>query len=230
VAGPTHYDTLRIAPSASTAEIRDAYRRLAREHHPDHQVSSGSAAGSSSMPAINEAYRVLGDPARRAVYDAGLRSASNRDPSASDSTVTGGTVTGGTVTGGTRGGAGGPSAPMHPSHVGPARIPWRSMLVLAIVGSIGVVVLAQFTEPGSPPGPDGIFRVGECAEVQADLSVREVACTGDPSIDLVVEAFVPFEGRCPGGTTPYRDRQGMGIACIAEPSPAIADPSSSVSG
>jgi molecular chaperone DnaJ len=220
VAGPTHYDTLQIAPSASTAEIRDAYRNLAREHHPDHQASSGSAAGSGSMPAINEAYRVLGDPARRAVYDAGLRNASNRDPSESDPTVTGATGTS----------AGGPSAPMHPSHVGPARIPWRSMLVLAIVGSIGVVVLAQFTEPGSPPGPDGIFRVGECAEVQADLSVREVACTGDPSIDLVVEAFVPFEGRCPGGTTPYRDRQGMGIACIAEPSPAIADPSSSGSG
>jgi molecular chaperone DnaJ len=220
VAGPTHYDTLRIAPSASTAEIRDAYRRLARQHHPDHQISSGSAAGSGSMPAINEAYRVLGDPARRAVYDAGLRSASTRDPSESDATVTGSTGAG----------VGRPTAPMHPSHVGPARIPWRSMLVLAVIGSIGVVVLAQFTEPGSPPGPDGIFRVGECAEVQADMSVREVTCTGDPSIDLVVEAFVPFEGRCPGGTTPYRDRQGMGIACIAEPSPVTFDSNSSVSG
>ncbi len=161
------------------------------------------------MPAINEAYRVLGDPARRAVYDAGLRTASNREPGGSNSTVTG-----------TAGpGTGTPVAPMHPSHVGPARFPWRSMLVLAFVGIVGVVVLAQFTEPGVPPGPDGIFRVGECAEVLPDTSVREVACTGDPSVDLVVEAFVPFEGRCPGGTTPYRDRQGMGIACLADPSP-----------
>jgi molecular chaperone DnaJ len=216
VAGPTYYDTLRISPSASAGEIRDAYRRLAREHHPDHRASSSSPAGSMSMPAINEAYRVLGDPSRRAVYDAGLRTASNRDPDDTNVTVTRGTATGPARS----------AAPMHPSHVGPARVPWRSMLVLAVVGSVGVVVLAQFTEPGSPPGPDGIFRVGECAEVQVDMSVREVACTGDPSIDLVVEAFVPFEGRCPGGTTPYRDRQGMGIACIAEPGPAIADPSS----
>jgi DnaJ-class molecular chaperone len=80
VAGPTHYDTLRIAPSASTAEIRDAYRRLARQHHPDHQTSSGSAAGSGSMPAINEAYRVLGDPARRAVYDAACAAPRTRIP------------------------------------------------------------------------------------------------------------------------------------------------------
>jgi molecular chaperone DnaJ len=219
VAGPTHYDTLRIAPSASAGEIRDAYRRLAREHHPDHRAASGSAAGSMSMPAINEAYRVLGDPARRAVYDAGLRTASDRDLAESDSTVTG-----------TGAGTARPGAPMHPSHVGPARVPWRSMLVLAIAGSIGVVVLAQFTEPGTPPGPDGIFRVGECAEVHTDMSAREVTCSGDPSIDLVVEAFVPFEGRCPGGTTPYRDRQGMGIACVAEPSPPFADPNPSVGG
>jgi molecular chaperone DnaJ len=214
VAGPTHYDTLRVAPSASGAEIRDAYRRLAREHHPDHRVASGSAADSISMPAINEAYRVLGDPARRAVYDAGLRTGSDRDHAGTNSTST--------ATGVDR------PAPMHPSHVGPARVPWRSMLVLAMVGTIGVVVLAQFTEPGSPPAPDGIFRVGECAEVQADTSVREVACTGDPSVDLVVEAFVPFEGRCPGGTTPYRDRQGMGVACVAEPSAAGAGSPSTV--
>lgn len=217
MAGPTHYDTLHIAPSASAAEIRDAYRRLAREHHPDHRVSSGSAAGSVSMPAINEAYRVLSDPARRAVYDAGLRNASNRDPAGSESTTAGTHETG----------VGGPAAPMHPSHVGPARVPWRSMLVLAMIGTIGVVVLAQFTEPGVPPGPDGIFRVGSCAEVQADTSVREVACTGDPSVDLVVEAFVSFEGRCPGGTIAYRDRQGMGIACVAEPSAAVAGSNSS---
>jgi molecular chaperone DnaJ len=213
VAGPTHYDTLRIAPSASSGEIRDAYRRLAREHHPDHRVASGAGSESISMPAINEAYRVLGDPARRAVYDAGLRTASNR--AGVDSTPAGSSPTT-------------PMAPMHSSHVGPARVPWRSMLVLAMVGAIGVVVLAQFTEPGVPPGPDGIFRVGECAEVQADTSVREVACTGDPSVDLVVEAFVPFEGRCPGGTNPYRDRQGMGIACIAEPSAAVAGSPSTV--
>ena len=87
------------------------------------------------MPAINEAYRVLGDPARRAVYDAGLRRArSSSPPTASEP-------------------ASAYTAPMHPSHLGPARIPWRSLMVVGIIGVIGVVVLAQFTEPGEPSGP-----------------------------------------------------------------------------
>ena len=209
MAGPTHYDTLRVPPSASAAVIRDAYRRLAREHHPDRQASAGSAAGSISMPAINEAYRVLSDPARRAVYDAGLRgvaSASSHSNAPVDDQTASRSST----------------APMHPSHLGPARFPWRSMLVVATIGVVGVVVLAQFTEPGEPAGPDGIFRLGDCAEVQPDNSVREVVCTGDPAVDLVVEAFVPFEGSCPGGTTPYRDRQGMGVACLGDLAPVSA--------
>ena len=106
---------------------------------------------------------------------------------------------------------------MHPSHLGPARIPWRSLLFVGLIAVIGIVVLAQFTEPGEPAAPDGILRLGDCASVEPDNSVREVACTGDRSVDLVVEAFVPFDARCPGATVAYRDRQGMGIACIAAP-------------
>jgi molecular chaperone DnaJ len=199
VPAPTHYDTLRVPPSATDAEIREAYRRLAREHHPDRAAAAGSAAGGLSMPAINEAYRVLSDPARRAVYDAGLRTGR---PPAPDTTATASAAAArSTVT-------------QHPSHAGPARFPWRTMLVAGAVGVIGVVVLAQFTEPGEPPGPDGILGVGSCVAVEADTSVREVACTGDPAVDVVVEAFVPFDARCPGATVPYRDRQGMGNACI----------------
>jgi molecular chaperone DnaJ len=198
VPGPTHYDTLRVPPSASEAQIREAYRRLARHHHPDRTAAVGSAAPSSSMPAINEAYRVLSDPARRAVYDAGLRTpststASTVPPQESHRRI------------------------VHPSHVGPARFPWRSMLVVAVLGVVGVVVLAQFTEPGEPPGPDGILRVGSCVAIAPDTSVSEVACTGDPDVDVVVEALVPFDGSCPGATVPYRDRQGLGNACIVPP-------------
>jgi curved DNA-binding protein CbpA len=196
VSGPTHYDTLRVPTSASDDQIRDAYRRLAREHHPD-QRAAGSAASSLSMPEINEAYRVLGDPGRRAVYDAGLRPGASSPPPPASSSVE--------------------SAPMHPSHLGPARIPWRSLLFVGAIAVVGIVVLAQFTEPADPAAPDGIQRHGDSASVEADNSVREVPCTGDPSVDLVVEAFVPFDARCPGATVAYRDRQGMGIACIAAP-------------
>lgn len=201
MAGPTHYDTLRVPPSASDAQIRDAYRRLARDHHPDRLAAAGSEAGTVSMSAINEAYRVLSDPARRAVYDAGLRGpstvATTPAPESTDRSS--------------------PAPPMHPSHLGPARIPWRSMVFLAIIGVIGVVVLAQFTEPGEPAGPDGIMSVGSCVTIEPNGDAREVLCVGDPAVDLVVEAFVPFDASCPGRTVAHRDRQGMGVVCVASP-------------
>jgi len=211
VSGPTHYDTLRVPPSATDAQIREAYRRLARAHHPD-RVGAGDASTPLSMPEINEAYRVLGDPARRAVYDAGLRSGSAATPSGRSPSGSAGD----------RGADAGPAGradrvPMHPSHLGPARIPWRSLLFVGAIAMVGIVVLAQFTEPAEPAAPDGILRVGDCASVEPDNSVREVVCTGDPSVDLVVEAFVPFDARCPGATVAHRDRQGMGVACLAAP-------------
>lgn len=195
----THYDTLRVQTSASDAQIRDAYRRLAREYHPDRQASVGSAAASVSMPAINEAYRVLGDPARRAVYDAGLRPVAESPPTTGHKS------------------ASTPTAPVHPSHLGPARVPWRSMLVLGIIGVVGVIALAQFTEPGQPSGPDGILGVGSCVAIDPNGFAREVLCTRDADVDLVVAALVPFDASCSGRTEPHQDRQGMGIACVTRP-------------
>jgi molecular chaperone DnaJ len=65
----THYDVLGVGPGASPDQIRTAFRRMAREHHPD-----TSAAGSAeAMAPINEAWRVLGDPVTRADYDRSLR-------------------------------------------------------------------------------------------------------------------------------------------------------------
>ena len=152
------------------------------------------------MSAINEAYRVLSDPARRAVYDAGLRGPGTSAPPTAEPTD-----------------RSSPARPMHPSHLGPARIPWRSMVVLAIVGVVGVVVLAQFTEPGEPAGPDGIMTVGSCVTIEPNGDAREVLCVDDPEVDLVVEAFVPFDATCPGRTIAHRDRQGMGVVCVASP-------------
>jgi curved DNA-binding protein CbpA len=61
------YTTLGIAPGASRDEAGRAHRRLAKAFHPD--VNPGPAAA-DRMRRINEAWRILSDPARRARYDA----------------------------------------------------------------------------------------------------------------------------------------------------------------
>ena len=202
----THYDTLRVPPSATDAEVREAYRRLARDHHPDRRVSAPDGATSVSMPEINEAYRVLGDRGRRVVYDAQLRSNSASGPAAAPSAASRRAAP-----------TSPPAAPMHPSHVGPARFPWRTALLVAVLGVVGVVVLAQFVEPGDEPTPDGILRIGDCVTIETNGDAREVLCTDDDTVDRVVRAFVPFDATCPSGSTPHRDRLGMGVACVVFP-------------
>ena len=61
-----YYAILGIEPSAGDAEIKTAYRRLARKYHPD--VSKESDA-EDRFKAVNEAYEALRDPERRKAYD-----------------------------------------------------------------------------------------------------------------------------------------------------------------
>ncbi len=63
---PNHYQTLEIADSASQTEIRQAYRRLAKQYHPD---SQSQFSDHDRITQINAAYEVLGDPGRRSEYD-----------------------------------------------------------------------------------------------------------------------------------------------------------------
>jgi len=62
-----YYATLGVAKDASEKEIKQAYRKLARKHHPD--VNPGNAQAESAFKAINEAYEVLGDAEKRRTYD-----------------------------------------------------------------------------------------------------------------------------------------------------------------
>ncbi len=64
---PTHYEVLGVARSATIAQVRAAYRAAARDHHPD------AGGDPDRMRALNAAWRVLGDPVRRAAYDRQLR-------------------------------------------------------------------------------------------------------------------------------------------------------------
>jgi len=62
-----YYSTLGVSKSASEKEIKQAFRKLARKFHPD--VNPGDKAAESKFKEINEAYEVLGDPAKRKKYD-----------------------------------------------------------------------------------------------------------------------------------------------------------------
>lgn len=63
------YALLGLAPGASSADIKRAYRRLARRYHPD--INPGDRAAESLYKRISEAYETLVDPERRRTYDAG---------------------------------------------------------------------------------------------------------------------------------------------------------------
>jgi curved DNA-binding protein len=62
-----YYSTLGVAKTASQKEIKQAYRKLARKHHPD--VNPGDKAAETRFKEFNEAYEVLGDPDKRKKYD-----------------------------------------------------------------------------------------------------------------------------------------------------------------
>src|SRR4026208_1115776 len=63
-----YYDVLGVAPDARAAEIKRAYRQLARRYHPD---ISGDDRGGAFLE-VSRAYEVLRDPDRRRSYDARL--------------------------------------------------------------------------------------------------------------------------------------------------------------
>ena len=62
-----YYQTLGISKSASKDEIRKAFRKLARQYHPD--VAKDKKAAEGKFKEINEAYEVLGDEEKRKQYD-----------------------------------------------------------------------------------------------------------------------------------------------------------------
>ena len=62
-----YYKALGVPREASQEDVRKAFRKLAREYHPD--VAKDKKKAEEKFKEINEAYEVLGDPAKRKKYD-----------------------------------------------------------------------------------------------------------------------------------------------------------------
>ena len=63
------YEALGLGKGATDDEIKKAYRKLAREHHPDMVKDGDKAAAEKRFKEINEAYKILSDPQKRKQYD-----------------------------------------------------------------------------------------------------------------------------------------------------------------
>lgn len=183
----THYEVLGVPNSATLTEIREAYRRRVRSVHPD-SAARPSAASGEEMAAITRAWNTLSDHSRRREYDASLREPIARAaPTATRPTV-------------------------HVAAPTPARFPWRMLLGFVVIGSAVVLVLNVVSQPAAPRGPDGLITSGSCVVIDGTQAAVEVSCAGEHY--GVVEQLIGFDMTCRTGTEPYRDRQGMGTACV----------------
>ena len=199
-----HYERLGVSSTATRDEIRIAYRQLAREFHPD---AKGDASA-TRMAQINEAWHVLSDPGRRAMYDAQnrgsytdrVRAAGYASGSATPSSGGGGTRTA------TR------TVPPRIAEANPARFPWRFMLVIAAVGIAFILVNAALTKPSEPVPLDNLMGAGSCVDVAPNGDAVEVICDG--ANDGVVDSVIAAGAYCPQDTESHRDHQGMGQVCV----------------
>jgi hypothetical protein len=196
------YERLGVDPAASQTEIRAAYRRLARRVHPDR----GGPGSEAAMAAVNEAWRVLGDPARRANYDASLR------PPA--------IVIGGASTGTMR-------PPVRPPEAAEEEegrsflavaLPW--ILVLGVLG--GIFLFTAYARGGRGGGSgttlpgetvDGVVGIGSCIMLDSRARAVETSC-GGPHLG-VTKAIVAAQAPCPLGTEGFYSLDAVRLICIS---------------
>lgn len=198
-----HYAILGVARNASTEEIRRAYRALARRLHPD--VSGNSRDTMVRMAEVNRAWSVLSDPVARRAYDA--ESAAARSSAAGARTARDPGP-----------GHGSSGTEMPRAMVAPARFPWRAALSFVVLAVVVVLVLHAMSDPPAPGVPDQILEPGSCVVIDDRQLAVEVACGGPH--DYVVVQFIPTDRQCPIGVPSFKDRQGMGVACLQQ----VVDP------
>lgn len=185
-------------PSASTEEVRAAYRTLAGRLHPDRVVDGSPAERTHAerrMREVNEAWQVLQDPGRRRAYDdsrlhgrraapTGARRATATVPVVVDDDDDLVDVAG----------------EMGPVQAGLFRHgPW---LVLVLVLGLIFVGTAYATSDTSGDATTPAVRAGSCVDVTSGPTTTVVPCAGPHELRIVVR--VPDGGQCPAGTEKRR--------------------------
>ncbi len=192
--------------TATTDEIRSAYRRLARLHHPD--ATGGEPA---QMADLNRAWHVLSDPVRRHDYDVALRAAAGS--AATPAQRTGDELDEAELAAMRR--------PRHDplrSYVDRPRFPWKMVVFVVVAGTAAILIFGSFVTPAPEPPLNNIIGPGSCVTI--DIRRGEVAqASCNAAHDAVVQMIVEFDARCPNGTESYRDRQGLGDACVVRVDP-----------
>ena len=171
---------------------------MVRKLHPDAN-GLGTADFSLALAAVSEAWSVLGNPTSRRLYDESLTAKSRYrqapNPKKQNTVEF----------------ADEPELEI-PLVVVRAKIPWRFMLSLVAVGALLILFLQSTASPSIPQGPDSLINSGSCVAFDSTQAVYEVSCDG-PN-DGVVRQLIGFDKTCSSDTFGYRDRQGMGIACL----------------
>lgn len=183
---PTLYDELGLPPTATAAELHRAYRERARRLHPD--VAGEDDSTADAMRRLNDAWRVLGDPARRRDYD---RTLAPPPPAARDDGADG--------------------AEEEEPEATPAGRPHVPALLVVVALLVAIVVVTAYAS--SPQAPDrGTSPVGRCLVVRPGYEAFEQCGPGQR--DEVVAEVRPDQA-CPPGTARHQVQQRSQIVCLA---------------
>lgn len=220
----SHYETLGVSSTASTAEIRKAYLRRARALHPDRNQGKGESEtqrAELAMQQVNIAWSVLSDPVKKSEYDgrfsaqatasgpvarqssaAAHRSATSRPPSSTSQ----GRAT--PPPSDTR--ASSASTRTASEKQGSAGL-WASIPVLVIVGlAVGIFIVTAFAgDSGSSPRPLVPTRIAPLAVDDcfffATVDIPAItSCELGRAEGQVVQA-VPRPDNCPAGSLSMND-------------------------
>ncbi len=223
----THYETLGVTASASTAEIRKAYLRRARALHPDRHLgrpAQEARRAEEAMQQVNVAWNVLSDAKKKAEYDTSLKgrraparkpqtrpnpSRPSRQPSAAASRSA--ASNGSTASKQTAG-----RAIDEEEGDGSVSI-WASIPVLVVIGLLlGIFIVTAFMNDGPSDNrpviqTDTQLTTGDCFILVGGVP-RERACSTGTA-DGQITGAAPDVGNCPEETQPLPDPNSDFFLC-----------------